>query len=55
MTAPPFLRSVCQSIASYVVILERRPQLTLRQVDPLIRELTEYRDFINLKLKEQPE
>ena len=29
--------------------LERRPQLTLRQVDPLIRELTEYRDFINLK------
>ena len=35
--------------------LERRPQLTLRQVDPLIRELTEYRDFINLKLKELPE
>ena len=35
--------------------LERRPQLTLRQVDPLIRELTEYRDFINLKTKEQPE
>jgi hypothetical protein len=34
--------------------LERRPQLTLRQVDPLIRELTEYRDFINLKTKEQP-
>src|SRR5713226_1976292 len=35
--------------------LERHPQLSLRQVDPLIRELTEYRDFINLKLKEQPE
>jgi hypothetical protein len=35
--------------------LERRPQLTLRQVDPLIRELTEYRDFINLKTKEQPQ
>jgi len=35
--------------------LERRPQLTLRQVDPLIRELTEYRDFINLKTKEQTE
>ncbi len=35
--------------------LERRPQLFLRQVDPLIRELTEYRDFINLKIKEQPE
>jgi transposase len=35
--------------------LERGPQLTLRQVDPLIRELTEYRDFVNLKTKEQPE
>jgi hypothetical protein len=35
--------------------LERRPQLFLRQVDPLIRELTEYRDFINLKIKEQEE
>ncbi len=35
--------------------LERRPQLFLRQVDPLIRELTEYRDFIHLKIKEQPE
>jgi transposase len=33
--------------------LERRPQLTLRHVDPLIRELTEYRDLINLKTKEQ--
>lgn len=32
--------------------LERRPQLTLRQVDPLIRELTEYRDFIHLKTQE---
>jgi hypothetical protein len=27
----------------------------LRQIDPLIRELTEYRDFINLKIKEPPE
>ena len=35
--------------------LERRPQPTLRQIDPLIRELTEYRDFINLKTKELPE
>jgi hypothetical protein len=35
--------------------LERRPQLTLLQVDPLIRELVEYRDLINLKIKEQPE
>jgi hypothetical protein len=37
--------------------LERRPhpQMFLRQIDPLIRELNVYRDFINLKLKEQPE
>src|SRR6266550_6623772 len=37
--------------------LERRPhpQMFLRQIDPLIRELTEYRDFINLKTKEQPD
>jgi transposase len=37
--------------------LERRPhpQMLLRQINPLIRELTEYRDFINLKIKEQPE
>jgi len=34
--------------------LERRPhpQMFLRQIDPLIRELTVYRDFINLKIKE---
>jgi len=34
--------------------LERGPQLplSLRQVDPLIRELTEYRDFIQSKLQE---
>ena len=37
--------------------LERRPHpnMFLRQIDPLIRELTVYRDFINLKTKEQPE
>src|SRR5215469_289486 len=37
--------------------LERRPhpQLFLRQIDPLIRQLTEYRDFINLKIQEQTE
>ena len=35
--------------------LERRQPLTLRQVDPLIRELTEYRDVINLKLNEKQE
>jgi len=34
--------------------LERRPQLLLRHVDPLIRELTEYRDLINLRIKENP-
>jgi hypothetical protein len=34
--------------------LERGPQLplSLRQVDPLIRDLTEYRDFIQSKTKE---
>jgi len=34
--------------------LERNPQLSLglRQVDPLIRQLTEYRDFIQNKTKE---
>ena len=37
--------------------LERRPhpQMFLRQIDPLIRQLTEYRDFINLKTKESTE
>lgn len=33
--------------------LERRPQLSLLQVDPLIRELTHYRDLINIKIQEQ--
>ena len=33
--------------------LERKPPVTLRQVDPLIRELTQYRDLINFKIKEQ--
>ncbi|HET9220199.1 MAG TPA: IS21 family transposase [Terriglobia bacterium] len=32
--------------------LERQPQLTLKQVDPLIRELIQYRDLINLKSQE---
>jgi transposase len=32
--------------------LERRPPVTLRQVDPLIRQLTLYRDLINLKTQE---
>ena len=34
--------------------LERRPQLTLRQVDPMIRQLTLYRDLIADKTKENP-
>jgi len=36
--------------------LERGPQLplSLRQVDPLIRILTEYRDFIQSKTQENP-
>ena len=33
--------------------LERGPQLTLRQVDPLIRELVLYRDLINQRTQEQ--
>jgi len=32
--------------------LDRRPQLTLRQVDPIIRQLTLYRDLIDGKTKE---
>ena len=32
--------------------LERRPQLSLKQVDPLIRELIQYRDLINLKTED---
>jgi len=37
--------------------LERHPQLplSLRQVDPLIRQLTLYRDFIDSKTKESDE
>jgi hypothetical protein len=33
--------------------LEHRPQLSLKQVDPLIRELIQYRDLINLKTEGQ--
>lgn len=32
--------------------LDRRPQLTLRQVDPIIRQLTLYRDLIDRKTQE---
>ena len=34
--------------------LERRPPLTLRQVDPIIRQLTLYRDLIAEKTQENP-
>ena len=34
--------------------LERRPQLTLCQVDPIIRQLTLYRDLIADKTQENP-
>jgi transposase len=47
--AANYYRFVCR-------YLERGPQLplSLRQVDPLIRELTEYRDFIQSKTQENP-
>jgi len=35
--------------------LERRPQLTLRQVDPIIRQLTLYRELIDHKTQENHE
>lgn len=34
--------------------LERKPQLTLRQVDPIIRQLTLYRDLIAERTQENP-
>ena len=36
--------------------VERRPPvpLTLRQVDPLIRQLTRYRDLIDRKIGDRP-
>jgi hypothetical protein len=39
----------CRFVRRY---LERAPQFTLRQVDPLIRELVHYRDLINLRTQE---
>jgi hypothetical protein len=33
--------------------LERNPPLSLRQVDPLIRQLTLYRDFIDSKTNQE--
>src|SRR5262249_8298072 len=37
---------------SYAAIWNALPQLSLRQVDPLIRELIEYRDLIHQKTRE---
>ncbi len=51
----PVLAALDLGVENYRFVrryLERRPQLSLRHVDPLIRELTEYRDLINLKTKE---
>ena len=47
-----------QAFVSCGVYLEKHPAeppLTLRQVDPLIRELTHYRAYINHITKETPE
>ncbi len=38
-----------QFVKRYV---ERQPELTLKQVDPLIRELTHYRDLIDRRTEE---
>ena len=43
------------STASFVAISNVAPPLTFRQVDPLIRELIQYRDLINLRTQEQEE
>ena len=45
MPAPPPSKWECMSTALSVSYLERGPQLSLRQVDPLIRELVHYRDL----------
>jgi len=42
-------------VYEYRFVRRPHPQMFLRQIDPLIRELNVYRDFINLKIKEQPE
>ena len=39
----------------YLERLPSGPPLTLRQVDPLIRELTHYRSYIDQITKETPE
>jgi hypothetical protein len=56
MPAPPPWKSAL-AITLCPRYLERNPQLPLglRQVDPLIRQLTLYRDFIQNKTKESVE
>jgi transposase len=64
--APSALENACAlaleagvpSLRFVRIYLEKQPQppvLTLRQVDPLIRELTHYRSYINHITKETPE
>ena len=50
-------RWACTNIVSCVATssVVRKPPLSLRQVDPLIRELVHYRDLIHTKTKEQSE
>ena len=53
MPAPPPWKWACDEYRFVRRYLERHPQLlSLRQVDPLIRQLTQYRDFIDNKTKE---
>ena len=54
--APPRSRWALPTYRFVRRYLERRPapQLALRQIDPLIRELTQYRDLINRMTKEYP-
>jgi hypothetical protein len=51
---PHFKRNQCPTSTGIRSWLERRPQLTLRQVDPIIRQLTLYRDLIDHKAQENP-
>ena len=54
MPAPPRWKWASAITASCAAIWSGNPQLplSLRQVDPLIRQLTLYRDFIENKTKE---
>ena len=51
--APPRWTWECRNIASSAAIWNAaQAPLSLQQVDPLIRELVQYRDFINYRTKE---